>query len=89
MIKPINVEQQNETRRGIEEGSVTPTCTYCKKSPCYQLSYQGEQLVHTLLFDETRLICTECWSFMNKNGRWVTKLIRVLLRIDVLFRKKA
>lgn len=85
---PINMEENIKTRDGIEAGSVQPVCFYCKANPCYELSYQNKNFVKTFLYDEKRLVCPVCYNFMNVNGRWVTKILRVLLKVDVLIRRK-
>lgn len=86
-MTPINVEENVKTNIGINNGTVSPTCVYCGTSPCYHVSFQGVNLVHTIMYDEQRLICGTCWSFMNKNGRIVTKILRACLYVDVLRRK--
>lgn len=88
--EPVAVElkQQCEVQIGINDGTVESRCFYCKKSPCYELSLQGKFFIKNILFDENRQVCGRCYSFMQKTGSSITKLIRLLLKVDVFFRKK-
>lgn len=88
MDKPLNVEENIKVSEEIKAGLSEAKCFYCKSSPCYELSCQGNYTVQTFLYDEKRLVCTGCYNFMNKTGQWLTKIIRVMLIVRTYSSRK-
>lgn len=91
--KPLHVADHIQTGIGINDGSVDPTCFHCGVNPCYALSFQktadGQEFwVRTVLYDEKHLVCVECYNFMNRNGKWLTFLLRKALKVNILLRRR-
>lgn len=84
----MDLREHNRIKNAVDSGELKAVCHYCKLSPCYELSIQGNSLCKNLLFDENRMICTKCWEFMVNSGGWVTHIIRVLLKINVFLKKR-
>ena len=90
MIKQdFSYRDQRETQRKVMFEGMNPTCFHCGKKDCYALfpSDTG-QLTHTLLFDEKHIICENCWGFLNIGGKISTKILRLLFKVNIFFRKK-
>lgn len=86
--KPINFVDQINTTNACVEGETKAVCYHCKAYPCYELSFQGPHWVKTFLYDEKHLVCAKCYHFMHNTGRWFTKIVRFLLKINIFLRPK-
>lgn len=85
--KPLHVQEQIENKMLVTSGARKSECFYCKRGPCFELSFQGPYAVETFLYDEKRMVCKRCFNFMQSTGKYVTKAIRLLLKLDVLLRR--
>lgn len=88
MIPPINIMKHEHIKEDVMSGKIKAVCTYCKVEPCYELSMQEGRLVGMFLYDRDRLVCRECYNFMQETGNCVTGLVRFLLRVKVLLTKR-
>lgn len=81
-----NVYTYHDVLWGIRKAE----CHYCKKEPCFDWvetpSHGGWTM--QLLFDKDRIICRDCWTFMNTSGDWYTACLRGILLINGWFKRR-
>lgn len=72
--------QMVKTRTMHDEQGLIPRCQFCKADNCYSITVgQDGMIIKNAFMDGGKYICIDCWEWMVRSGRPVTKLLHTML----------